>query len=274
MKLLYESLRETHLMGIKEYFDKAIIFNVDNVAEFYYQSNQVEWDIHTDFPSIMPPFKYSFFEYTPPSVGIFQEGVKFITPGIRFGTFIVKHDVAEDDGLQSILECILFGSKNEVPFFLGSIRMAVDKYGAMKPLPGQNEEAPVQYLLPEGIFQDTLDQSIRPVFLAISFLHCKNVTKIERGAGTNIGKRNRHEASVRYHVLNIEPMKKILKTEGNSETVGLKKALHICRGHFKDYRETGLFGKLHDIYWWEPQVRGSQENGVVLKDYKINKPIN
>ena len=68
-------------------------------------------------------------------------------------------------------------------------------------------------------------------------------------------------------------MKKVLREEGKSEETGLKHALHICRGHFKDYRDgKGLFGRYKDIYWWESQVRGNGEHGVVLKDYNVNEP--
>ena len=46
--------------------------------------------------------------------------------------------------------------------------------------------------------------------------------------------------------------------------------MHICRGHFKDFREgTGLFGKLKGMYWWNQQLRGAPEFGVCDKDYQI-----
>ena len=48
--------------------------------------------------------------------------------------------------------------------------------------------------------------------------------------------------------------------------------LHICRGHFKDYRESGLFGKVKGIFWWDQYVRGDLENGAVVKDYNVKAP--
>ena len=72
-----------------------------------------------------------------------------------------------------------------------------------------------------------------------------------------------------FKTLEIEPMKRALKHEGQSETAGLKKALHICRGHFKDYSKHGLFGKYKGLYWWDSHVRGSTEEGVVVKDYAV-----
>jgi len=277
MKLLYDELRKYDVIGLEEYFNQAYVFNVDNVAEYYYQSKQVEWDFRTDFPAITPPFPITFFEYSPPTMGVFAEGTRFIPTGLRFGLLIIRHDITGQGNLKWILECVLFGTQNNSPYFIGCMRLAVDDRGKWKPLPGLKDSAGIQFLVPGedasiSTTQAILSQHVRPVFLAISFLHCKNVKTVPQGAGMNIGKRNRHAPCVRYHILNIEPMKQILKIEGNSETVGLKTALHICRGHFKDYRETGLFGKLHDIYWWESHVRGTRENGVVLKDYKINQP--
>jgi len=70
--------------------------------------------------------------------------------------------------------------------------------------------------------------------------------------------------------LEIEPMKKVLKSEGNIDEVGLQRALHICRGHFKDYSNgKGLFGKHKGLYWWDSTVRGTESEGKIIKDYNI-----
>jgi hypothetical protein len=65
-------------------------------------------------------------------------------------------------------------------------------------------------------------------------------------------------------------MKKVLKTEGDSDSVGVQKAMHICRGHFKNYTEgKGLFGKYHGMYWVDSHVKGNKDFGTVNKDYNI-----
>lgn len=111
-----------------------------------------------------------------------------------------------------------------------------------------------------------------PFGLAISLMHCKNVELVEHRVPSKLQKayrKRRKREMFRYHVLDIEPMKKVLRMEGDSERVGLKRALHICRGHFKDYRERGLFGQHHGIYWWESQLRGDGKLGIVSKDYNV-----
>jgi len=107
-------------------------------------------------------------------------------------------------------------------------------------------------------------------------MHCKNVqlkTQIPPAPLSKKYQKKTGRPLVKYKVLEIEPMKKVLRTEGQSETLGLKHALHICRGHFKDYSNgSGLFGKYKGLYWWESTVRGNPANGVVIKDYNVNPP--
>lgn len=247
---------------------EAVIFNIDNVAEYYWQSPQQHWHIEKDFPILTLPFDTCYFEYQ----RRIKEGDNKVE---RIGIVVGKKRFNTDR--ESVSFLVFATIKNEIGFF-GGVNFWLDGKGCFVPEPGQKSHE-IKYMIPK-VWGNELTEEIRnsicsflhPVWLAVSFLHCKNVTIEPRGAGLNLGKRKRHEPNCRYHVLVIEPMKKILKTEGRSDEVGLKRALHICRGHFKDFRETGLFGKFRDIYWWNPQLRGSAENGVVEKDYKVSAP--
>ena len=113
-----------------------------------------------------------------------------------------------------------------------------------------------------------------PGHLAVAFMHCKNVRHVERepSGWEARAARKRGKPFVKFYTLEIDPMKETLRREGNVETVGLAKALHICRGHFKDYRQSGLFGKIKGIFWWGPALRGSPEHGTVVKDYAVKAP--
>lgn len=115
-----------------------------------------------------------------------------------------------------------------------------------------------------------------PVFLAISFLHCKNV-KVERESPpqklSRAFQRRHGHPLTQFHTLQITPMRKVLEREGQSESLGLKKALHICRGHFKTFTpDRKLFGRHTGTYWWDAHVRGTTEQGIALKDYQVNQP--
>lgn len=247
---------------------QAQIFNIDNVAEYYWQSPQEDWSIKNDFPILSLPFDTCYFEYRVPNDDVLLScGVLAQNHGHEFGGTPVTY--------------LIYFETKKACFYTGGGRLLIDDKGRSMPLPG-HEPHNMIFFVPEGLGVETeedreeykanITTALHPCWLAISFLHCKNVTIDPRGVGLNRGKRVRHEPNFRYHVLVIEPMKKILKTEGRSDEVGLKRALHICRGHFKDFRETGLFGKFRDIYWWNPQVRGKVENGIVLKDYNVDAP--
>jgi hypothetical protein len=111
--------------------------------------------------------------------------------------------------------------------------------------------------------------------LATSFMHCKNVVQRTVDPPAKLSKRHRERHGrplFSYRVLEIEPMKQVLRTEGRVDEVGLVRALHICRGHFKDYREHGLFGRNKGLYWWDQHVRGSVAAGVAAKDYSVSPP--
>jgi hypothetical protein len=102
-----------------------------------------------------------------------------------------------------------------------------------------------------------------PALLAISFLHCKNVQLVDHAVDRKLAKRYRERhggtAPTGYKTLVIEPLKAILRGEGRAHEHGLAKAMHICCGHFKDYREgRGLFGKYKQLVWRPSVVRGTK----------------
>lgn len=123
-------------------------------------------------------------------------------------------------------------------------------------------------------FAGFLNVLLIPMWLALSFLHCKNVTLTHEDPchsrkPPKPGERCRR---LHYHVLNIQPMQEVLRSEGKSSTTGLKHALSICRGHFKNYHERGLFGRYKGMYWWGSHIRGRSDHGVTVKDYAIQGP--
>lgn len=118
---------------------------------------------------------------------------------------------------------------------------------------------------------------ISVALLAIAFAHCKNVAQLDVSAKVNPLDQTLRKMKwprLVYRRLAIDPMREVLRTEGQSAEVGLKRALHICRGHFAVY-PNGLFnrtpGQPQQVFI--PQhVRGKAENGMVLKDYAVKAP--
>lgn len=49
----------------------------------------------------------------------------------------------------------------------------------------------------------------------------------------------------------------------------VRRSLHTCRGHFKEYTDKGLFGKHFGLFWVNDHQRGSKAKGSIEKDYRI-----
>lgn len=120
------------------------------------------------------------------------------------------------------------------------------------------------------------NHATKVAIFAITFMNCKNVARrdVTETEGPSAKWIRRQKApTIRYHVLDINPMKEVLRTEGGIETNGIKKALHICRGHFATYtEEKPLFGKKAGTFWVPAHTRGDIKHGAVIKDYRVNAP--
>lgn len=118
-----------------------------------------------------------------------------------------------------------------------------------------------------------------PILLAIGFTHCKNVASVE-GDLPPAKVRAKQEKKVghgltKFYTLEIDPMKRTLASEGSVGQNGLRRALHICRGHFAHYTEDKpLFGRVVGTVWRSAHVRGSADVGQVGKDYRIKPQTN
>ena len=119
---------------------------------------------------------------------------------------------------------------------------------------------------------------VLPVLFALSLMHCRNVEirTVDPDAAASRAHRQRHRHRlVRYQVLDIEPMRRILNQAGATDAGagGLRRALTICRGHFKTFTpDAPLFGKHAGQYWWAPHIRGNPDVGIVVNDYRVHAP--
>jgi len=270
---------------IKGWFRETTVVKADNVAEYLWINEDDKPTLSpNDFPNLAPPLKNIFIEWYEPPGKIFEWIIQFQK---RVQKKLKPSDFHHKTGL---LFRVIDEKKGDEIRWTVRVDLFSDKSFGLPPLIYKVTKDGQLYLKNEGdvfdnvdVIQDEIDGErklesqeygweTRVGFLTISLMHCKNVKIIPRGGGIGKkpNKRNRHEPKFRYHVLDIEPMKTVLRLEGEGEKMGLKHALHICRGHFKDYRNgKGLFGKFNDLIWWSDHVRGSIANGIVSKDYRI-----
>lgn len=266
---------------------------VGNVADYYFG----EWDKYSlarkdylpNWPNLAPPFSDWFCSYrlTPSMSRQVNVGLPdYWIDGL--GVLFQAHENTPDEAKPWRWTCIsiLFHDVRGIPLALGAVTYRVMPDGSG----WRSDEADRMCFVDPVInwtmqsediaehvqsLEWTIWHALYPSLLAISFMHCKNVNLIPNEADEKLQRAREKRGKkplARYYTLEIEPMKEVLRREGNIEKTGLKQALHICRGHFKDYRERGLFGRNKGLYWWDQQVRGSLSEGVVVKDYAVKQP--
>src|SRR3990172_2286915 len=220
--------------------DNSEIILIDNVAEYFWKSEQDEWDFEKDFPNLAPPFENMWMEYSMPSGVLHFDGEnnKRDSNGTRVGVLFSSVDITESGAKWGLLMFLFLGNSERVNNDYFMYGLAIDKDGKIAK---NGEEVQYMAIIPEKInatervqtIYDELFVNVYPALLAISFLHCKNVEIIPRKSDDEKKeKRNRNSSKIKYNVLEIEPMQKVLREEGKSENLGLKQSLHIFRGHF------------------------------------------
>lgn len=108
------------------------------------------------------------------------------------------------------------------------------------------------------------------VFLLL--MSCKNISTEVIKAPEALNKKRRKNGKQEifdYHVLNVVvPSQKRGYREQSKPLSHV--SVHLCRGHFKEYTEDHpLFGRYTGRWWWQSAVRGSKDEGIIMKDYKV-----
>lgn len=280
-------------------------FIFDNVAEYYASNHKSVWYMGTDFPNLAPPFPVFWAEWNEPTLWNYDGKVedRSATAG-QFGVLAVSNRVTPenighldlwrafcfgafaqysstmlaDDGLRTLLDksywvtgCSLWaagpGPLGGRPLWLGGRKtMFVTRDGGyvetISAFPSEFRNDPEDGLMPV----------MHVLGLGLSFMHCKNVVQREQVDDRGERWHRRQKVSkITFKTLDINPMREVLRREGQSDTDGLQRALHICRGHFATYTEEHpLFGRYAGTFWRPDHVRGSKEAGEVVKNYNVS----
>lgn len=285
---------------LKAALESAELVVCDNVADYFYGENPREdWNLVNDFPNVAPPFPRMFLEWAAPRHIMSEKYGDIKVPQTikRYGLMLFSDEVenidemiewAKEHGqdwqvqlfrkikgtgmrLRWVCNGLLFVEDTQGIAWIADAMWGVTNDGS--PIMPHDRMTIRVVAGVDGVDRNTAAGFFFVPFLALSFMHCKNVIvqqvehppKLQK-ARVRRGKR----PLITYHVLEVHPIRKILEAEGEAHKTGLKKALHICRGHFKDYMEgPGLFGKIHGIFWWDAHIRGNKKLGMALKDYQV-----
>ena len=119
------------------------------------------------------------------------------------------------------------------------------------------------------------NEVIRTIFKTISVINCNNVELVDIHPNKKRQKSRRKKNKlplVSHKTLRIKGKKSYASGNGQPSDQDATNRVHLCRGHFKTFTDDNpLFGKYTGRYWWQPQVRGSKSQGLVNKDYQVEK---
>jgi hypothetical protein len=115
------------------------------------------------------------------------------------------------------------------------------------------------------------------VFVAQSLMLCKNVQIIEQPKPEAVIRKFRRKhggvSPSKYREVVIKPMQEVVRKAGGFKKLGIEKAMHIVRGHFRDYSpERPLFGKTAGRFFFHSHVRGDSRLGVKPPAYEVRSP--
>jgi hypothetical protein len=297
---------EVDVSEIKTCLTTAQLIVVDNVAAFHFQdlkrklTEDQQMQV-SDFPNVMLPFETTFLEMrikdnenfaaTFEECGILAQMRK---PGSLDYSRVKNFQEGDLERMRAVLfhkdtayhmTCLFFFYARQLgkPIYAAIFSLPVSADGQILGADGNLSiigklhmpdlaGAPAQ----EEDFLWYLGRTfLHPCLLALSFMHCRNVKVIDEMPPPKLSKKFKRKTGrplLRYRMLMIDHMKEILEHEGHMSTDGLKRALHICRGHFASYGKSGkglLFGKHVATVWVPMHLRGSTEEGAVIKDYDV-----
>jgi hypothetical protein len=273
----------------KQIASEMMVFRIQNVADYVFSQPKEVYDLKADCLSCFTPGDpCTWLEFQMPTLSN-NEGtiMRNDLGGYHFGILIIENISSAPDKLNSALAMWFsdfpFGQLRWNGTWMFSFgkdgRFVVDPRFGRTGIASFNHE---EIFCPEFLKGLSMEDraslvhmgTMGVLIMALNLLSCKNVTRIPHLIPPRLIKKKEKKGKPyfeKFYTLQIEPMTKILATEGRAGETGIKQALHICRGHFKTYEEKPLFGKFQGTYWWPAHARGSIEIGRIKKDYEIKK---
>lgn len=124
--------------------------------------------------------------------------------------------------------------------------------------------------LGQGSITEVLSGPTLVVLFAWALLECRNVEAVEIHPSTRLEKAKTDPTRVVYRELVVKPAPGSRRPGEPARKDARGTALHIVRGHFKEYDEKPLFGRLKGRWFWPSHVAGNQDYGTVLKSYSLD----
>jgi len=289
--------------------DDAVLVKIQNVRDYYIEHwKEHTWDQIRSFTCVKLPFPKILFAYdhgfkNPETGGVTLRHVNVGVAKCSVENFLLK---ASEDKVDlgdtihvihtlepdSVIEARMAVDGRSLP---GQWHVFIDKMGKVL----TNEEQHLGWIWTrdptdtkllqrlirmDGRYEDTewleeFESSIcrhgSIALAAVQFMNCKNVEVLDNPPSRQqrrAAERERKPVPATYKTLLIHPLgkpRRVVRQGAGEVVAGV--SLHICRGHFKDFRVGPGLGRahVHGVWWWSPMVRGTSERGTVVKDYAI-----
>jgi hypothetical protein len=286
-----------HNAALRAVLGGAVCIEATNVARFFnstYLSDFGSFDpFFADLKCLVPPYKRFFVEWEQPLIpGAKRMGSMFIACNPEEAEDIARAVIGEGarstpakivEFRQNVrcrwiyitLDFLEFPFKNDGdhisglrgPYHIGTISVAED--GTM-----------LDFWMSHATAQIPKNESMQIAaaslvgWTALAMINCANVMTIEhktpeafQKARAKSGKR----PLVSYHTVCVDLDKTPRQINAPSLTGnGTTPRLHKKRGHMKDYRKgKGLFGRYKGVWFWGDMTAGSEDEGVIVSDYKV-----
>jgi len=241
-------------------FDNIIYLKANNISNYFYENRHEILDsTYKDNVQCYPPWESSLIHVN--SKDIIKTDLPYD---------ILYHCSQKQNGF--IVELFIIRPSDRKVRYLGAVLIYCDDNKIL--LYDESKLAiPPEEKTDSMMTENVIRQILIPLFITIlKFCNCKNIIKKCNNYDNKwIVKRNRQSKFpiTKYYTLEIDNKTKESVSKHNH---GLwSNSLHICRGHFKHYSSAApLFGHYVGTVWCPQHLKGSEDIGVIKKDYLIN----
>lgn len=282
----------------------AVVFTIDDVNDYVEAMRDADHEFLVSEVGVQAPlFETVFFEYSLPpgsifnKAGLLMENIgqnQFQKEKPNFGEQHPDRVFAFEDAKWIVKFTTVAQPKKGGPV-IGPIfetYVPIDENGMLYPTPSDPKRGFVgakngTFLCENGIVpEDDIKRAesvnieiVVSTLMANSFLNCTNIKWEEVDPNSESPKLANKRAKsgkrpyVKFNTLKIPKIEEATRIIREHLKAGSEIPIQIVRGHFKRYTaDRPLFGDRVGQWWWMGHVRGTNNAGASLKDYRITNP--
>jgi hypothetical protein len=265
------------------FLPQAQVYRIDDVVTYgvHHFEDLERIDFTQDIPNVAPLAPAAWFEWDAQS----QAGhvIKASAQRQRSGVLALSADLADEDPERKTIDprwhsrFLVMSQLHDgtVCWQRGSLDLLIGPGGQPRP----PEVWPDPTVGEDGLrTEEIVTIMVETAFCALAtcFAHCKGVQMTEHHQSRQQRRARERQGQpplVRFRTVDIRPVTRLLREQGQVDQIGLRRALHMVRGHFATYTEDApLFGHYVGTVYRRLHVRGQDRERVALHDYRVRPP--